>query len=274
MSYLIPGPYTGTSSRDAHLRRNPPSSEPGTDYYMPTGTPLGAPTYCRVVDIGGNVDWATGRYITLDDGTRWIRYLHNSRIVASIGQQLDPGEVFAISGASGYGSEFFGEPYRNDAFWSNTGGDHVHVTAFRGRGYTFGSSGTVDFHALTGGTAAGGFASEEDDMTPEQDRRLEAVYQALFGPANVPANTTGKITWAKPYGEKPGEAFYGLLDVAIYSQQLSSQVAGVLAALQAAVAQLSAGSGVALDMKAIEDAAERGARDALDGLTLTANTDG
>lgn len=115
--------------------------------------------------------------------------------------------------------------------------------------------------------------SVEDEMTPEQARQLEAVFQALFGAANVPANKTGKITWAKPFGEKPGEAHYGLLDIAIYSQALIAKNAGVLAALQTAVSQLSAGSGVALDMKAIEDAAERGARDALSGLTLTAKVD-
>ena len=121
--------------------------------------------------------------------------------------------------------------------------------------------------------SGGNVAGSEDDMTPEQDRRLEAVFQALFGAANVPANTTGKITWAKPYGEKPGEAQYGLLDIAIYSQSLIAKNAGVLAGVQAAVAQLSAGSGVALNMDAIEAAAERGAKDALRGLVLSADVD-
>lgn len=154
--YLVPAPYTGMSSRDAHLRRNPPSSEPGTDYYMPTGTPLLAPADCRIVAIGGSVTPATGRFVTFDDGTRWARFLHMLDWVARPGDELAQGDLMGISGASGYGSEFFGEPERNDAFWRNTGGDHVHVTLFRGRAYTFGSSGTIDFHALTGGQVAGG----------------------------------------------------------------------------------------------------------------------
>lgn len=174
-TYLIPAPYSALSSRDAHLRRRPPSGEPGTDYYMPTGTPLRAPTRCRVVDIGGSVQPATGRYVTVDDGTRWLRFLHLLDWRCKEGDELEVGEVFGISGASGYGSEFFGEPYRNAAFWRNTGGDHVHATAFKGRRYTFGSSGTIDFHALTGGAVAGGGSTPfepDDPAEPEEDEDM------------------------------------------------------------------------------------------------------
>lgn len=111
--------------------------------------------------------------------------------------------------------------------------------------------------------------SVEDDMTPDQAQKLEAIYAALFGPANVGAP---KTTWAKPFGEAPGEAHYGLLDISIYSQTLIAKQSGELAAIKAAVSQLSVGSGVALDMKAIEDAAERGTHNALSGLTLKATT--
>lgn len=164
MSYLIPAAYTGISSWQAHRNRSTPSSEPGTDYYMPTGTPLGAPARCRVVEVGGSIYPATGRYVVLDDGTRWLRYLHLSRWLCSVGDELEPGQVFAESGASGYGSEMFGEPSRNAAFWANTGGDHVHVTAFEGRGYpaVWNGSGTVDFHALTGGKVASGAATAQE----------------------------------------------------------------------------------------------------------------
>lgn len=146
---LRPAPYTGISSRDAHLRRNPPSREPGVDYYMPTGTPLAAPADCVVVENGGSIHPATGRYTTLEVGHRWIRYLHLKEWWRKPGDRLERGEGFGASGASGYGSEFFGEPSRNAAFWRNTGGDHVHVTAFKGRGYTLGASGTDDFHAIS-----------------------------------------------------------------------------------------------------------------------------
>lgn len=179
MSYLIPAAYTGMSSRDAHLRRNPPSGEPGTDYYMPTGTPLGAPARCRVVAIGGGIGPATGRLVLLDDGTRWLRALHLSEWLCQPGDELEPGETFALSGASGYGSEFFGEPYRNDAFWANTGGDHVHMTAFKGRAYTFGSSGTVDFHALTGGKIASGGAASAAPVTLERTKKVDLLVMLI-----------------------------------------------------------------------------------------------
>jgi hypothetical protein len=105
-------------------------------------------------------------------------------------------------------------------------------------------------------------------MTPEQANQLAFVYAAIAGPANL---GTPKTTWAKPFGEKGGEAYYGMFDVLIASQGILAQNAGKLAALEAAVAQLSVGSGVALDMKAIEAAAERGTKAALSGLVLTAD---
>lgn len=71
-------------------------------------------------------------------------------------------------------------------------------------------------------------SGEDEDMTPEQDRRLSALYQALFGAVNVPPteNPTGKITWSKPFGEAPGEAYYGIFDVLLHNQQLIAQLAG------------------------------------------------
>lgn len=177
MSYLIPAAYSGMSTRAAHLRRTPPSSEPGTDYYTPRGTTLRAPTRCRVVGVGGGIGPATGRFVTLDDGTRWIRYLHMLRQDVRVGDDLDPGEAFGLSGASGYGSEHFGATSDFDAAMiRRTGGPHVHVTAFRGRGYTFGSSGTVDFHALTGGAVAGGGSGSGDD-----DMSVEDIFNARDG---------------------------------------------------------------------------------------------
>lgn len=166
---LIPAPYSGMSSWSAHQRRKPPSSEPGTDYYMPIGTRLHAPTACRVVGVGGGIAPATGRFVTLDDGVRWYRYLHLSRADVRVGDRLAAGQYFGLSGASGYGSEFFGASSVKDAAMiRRTGGSHVHVTAFRGRGYTFGSAGTVDFHALTGGAVAGGGSSASSGGTSKE----------------------------------------------------------------------------------------------------------
>lgn len=123
--------------------------------------------------------------------------------------------------------------------------------------------------AQVAGTPAGGGSStpspEEDDMFTDQDRqRLDASYAALFGPRNIAAT---KINWASQDGNR--EAVYGLLDIMIYTQQLVIAQSGQIAAMAAAVSQLKGGG--AIDMKALADAAERGAKDALRGLTLSAD---
>lgn len=101
--------------------------------------------------------------------------------------------------------------------------------------------------------------SAEDDMTPDQAADLAAVKSALFYGGN----------WQNKDGSNQ-VSNYGVLPIVIHNQTLIAKQSGELAAIKAAVSQLSVGSGVTLDMKAIEDAAERGARDALSGLTLKA----
>lgn len=60
----------------------------------------------------------------------------------------------------------------------------------------------------------------EDIMTPEQANQLSAIYAALFGPANVGA---AKTTWVNVDGQIK-EAYYGLLDIDIYTQSLAQQI--------------------------------------------------
>lgn len=169
--YARPVDPTGLSTWRAHTNRNPPSSEPGVDYYVPTGTAVRAASSGRVVDTGDSVYPATGRYVTidLDDGRR-VRYLHLLRRSVGVGDRVQWGQVIGLSGASGYGSDFFGEPYRNDAFWRNTGGDHVHMSLFRNHSYSFGRYATLDPEPYMssnqgdGGSPATIINPEEDDM--------------------------------------------------------------------------------------------------------------
>lgn len=160
---------TGLSTWTAHTNRGVPSTEPGTDYYTPSGTSVLAAASGVVVDTGDSVYPATGRFVTidLDDGRR-VRYLHLSRRRVSYGDRVQWGQHIADSGASGYGSDFFGEPYRNAAFWNNTGGDHVHMTLWAGHYYQFGRYATLDpelyMSANQGGNSSEPIESEEDDM--------------------------------------------------------------------------------------------------------------
>lgn len=267
---LLPVGPRAMSSWASHQRRSPRSSEPGTDFFCPIGTPVLAPANGRIYGYGNSIGPATGRWIGVDfDNGMRFRALHLSLIRRTSGF-VRRGEVLGWSGASGYGEE--------DWSWNvaETGGAHTHVTLwptqYSNYGYDRnGNPYTVDFmdYVDTSDSASGGGGDEEDDMTPDQANQLQFVYAALGGPTNIGQSS---VKWANPDGARSAQ--YGLLDIAIYSQLLTAQNQGKLDALAAAVAQLSAGSGVALDMKAIEDAAERGAKDALNGLVLTADTDG
>lgn len=127
------------SSWEAHTNRGVPSSEPGTDYYVPIGTPIRAAASGVVSDVGDSIQPATGYYVTLDlDDGRRVRYLHLSRRIVNVGNRVQWGEVIAYSGATGYG----------EADWSwnvaETGGAHVHMSLWPGHYYSFGRYTTLD----------------------------------------------------------------------------------------------------------------------------------
>lgn len=139
-SLILPLPIgeRGTSSWAQHQRRIPRSTEPGTDIFAPTGTPVLAPADGVIYGYGESVAPATGRWVGIDfDNGMSFRCMHHSRILRK-GGRVKQGDEIALSGSSGYGSDFFGQPSRNDAFWRDTGGDHSHVTLWPSRDKRFG----------------------------------------------------------------------------------------------------------------------------------------
>jgi hypothetical protein len=148
-----------SASWQDHRNRNPPSSEPGTDYACAYGTPIAAAGEGVVVDYTHSTAGGTGRYLTidLDDGRR-VRYLHLAEVWLGVGVRVAQGQHVALSGASGWGSE-----------WGY--GAHVHTTLFPGRSYDFGN--TLDFETYV-----------EEDMTPDQAHELHNVYAAIFTGGN------------------------------------------------------------------------------------------
>lgn len=118
--------------------------------------------------------------------------------------------------------------------------------------------------------APAGAQSKEDDMTPDQSRKLDAVYAALFGARNL-TEKPDPISWVNINGATQ-KANYGVLPIVIHNQTLIATQTGRLAAMEAVVEQLAAANGAVLDMAAIEQAAERGAKTALTGLTITLET--
>lgn len=177
--YLRPVTHQGgVSTFLAHTRRTRPSSEPGVDFYCPIGSPVYAVWSGVVVAVGGGIVPATGRYVTidLDDGRR-VRYLHLQKQRVSTGQRVRRGDVIGLSGASGYGSEYFGASSLS-RIPSNTGGPHVHVTLWPGHWQRFGAttSGAIDIQQyISAPAAAAGSASTPLIIPSEEDSMFIAI---------------------------------------------------------------------------------------------------
>lgn len=160
---ILPVGERPMSSWSAHQRRSPRSSEPGTDFYCPVGTPILAPASGLIYGYGTSVIPATGRWvgIHLENGMAF-RAMHLSRLVKTSGF-VRRGEIIGYSGSSGYGSEFFGASRPDDAdMIRRTGGPHVHVTLWPTYDKRFGyrANGTpytIDFmeHVDRTGSGAG-----------------------------------------------------------------------------------------------------------------------
>lgn len=154
MGYLRPCNAPISSSWQDHKNRNPPSSEPGTDYACAYGTPILAAEAGLISDAKTTNGAATGRYVTisLDSGST-VRYLHLSSLIVSRGQRVSRGQQIAWSGASANGSD-----------WGV--GAHVHTTLWPGAIW---AAPTVDFERYT----------EEDDM-PLTEADVNAIVAAVF----------------------------------------------------------------------------------------------
>lgn len=175
-SLLMPVTPQATASWASHTRRSPRSTEPGTDMFVPIGTPVLAPGDGVIYGAGNTIGPATGRWngIDLDVGLRW-RGMHYSRLVRTSGR-VKRGDVIAYSGASGYGHEDWSR-------LSGMPGAHVHVTLWPTHATRFGydSSGrpyTVDFMNYVGGSSGGGGQGEWDEMATKAEVQ-QAVADAL-----------------------------------------------------------------------------------------------
>jgi murein DD-endopeptidase MepM/ murein hydrolase activator NlpD len=150
MSYALPTPTSYVSSSwQSHKDRNPPSSEPGTDYAASYGSDLYAPadgviTYVKDDDSGGG-----GRTVRLKPHAgQETQSLHNSQIWVSPGQHVTRGEVIGKTGASGYGDPWYYGPHCHQTLWADV--------AWVGP--------TIDFALYTGNDPAPSDPTTEDDM--------------------------------------------------------------------------------------------------------------
>jgi murein DD-endopeptidase MepM/ murein hydrolase activator NlpD len=124
-----------TDSFSGHKNRVKPSLNPGTDYGVPTGTPIKAIADGTITGVVPTFAGAGGRMIfqSFPSGHN-ADYLHLSRIDVVKGQQVKQGDIIGLSGASGLGKE-------------NGYGPHLHLSVRVGGQPTMGA-GNIDFEAL------------------------------------------------------------------------------------------------------------------------------
>jgi murein DD-endopeptidase MepM/ murein hydrolase activator NlpD len=133
-------PVDGGSISDSfngHKNRARPSVNPGTDYAVPTGTPIKAIADGTITGIVPTFAGAGGRMIfqSFPSGHN-ADYLHLSRIDVVAGQQVKQGQVIGLVGGSGLGKE-------------NGYGAHLHLS-FRVGGKPTMGAGNIDYEAFRG----------------------------------------------------------------------------------------------------------------------------
>lgn len=256
--YLRPVSHQGgVSTYVAHTRRTRPSKEPGVDFYCPIGSHVYAVWSGKVVAVGGGIVPATGRYVTidLDDGNR-VRYLHLSKQSVRAGQRVKRGDVIGLSGASGYGSEFFGASSLS-RIPSNTGGPHVHVTLWPGHWQRFGAttSGTIDIQQHISGPQLAGETSRpvttpsKPAVAPEEEedemKNSGVYYEPSKGSVTYLLFNTGS-GWFHEFsngagnGPMPGDynnALAGTLGTGSWAKVTPGHAAVIKASLDAVRAQ-------------------------------------
>jgi murein DD-endopeptidase MepM/ murein hydrolase activator NlpD len=125
-----------TDSFDGHKNRKVnPSRNPGTDYGVPTGTPVKAIADGTITGVIPTFTGSGGRMIfqSFPSGHN-ADYLHLSRIDVVAGQQVKQGQIIGLTGASGLGKE-------------NGYGPHLHLSVRFGGKLTMGA-GNLDFEKL------------------------------------------------------------------------------------------------------------------------------
>jgi murein DD-endopeptidase MepM/ murein hydrolase activator NlpD len=148
-----------SDSFDGHRNRKvSPSRNPGTDYAVPTGTPVKAISDGTITGIVSTFAGAGGRMIfqSFASGHN-ADYLHLSRIDVVAGQEVKQGQVIGLVGGSGLGKE-------------NGYGAHLHLS-FRVGGKPTMGAGNIDYEAFRGAPTAAPVAPAKPSVAPAKGSR-------------------------------------------------------------------------------------------------------
>lgn len=159
------------------------------------------------VTFAGWMNSAAGNTVVIDLGGGVTElHMHLASFAVSRGDRVNPAHALGRMGSTGNAS---GNCDHFEIRVNGTSVDPMAYTAARINGTPSGSGGNQ--------------VPEEDDMSERAEQQIEAVYAGFFGPANVINPATGRpasevTTWAKPFGEKGGSAYYGIFDVILGMQ--------------------------------------------------------
>jgi murein DD-endopeptidase len=182
-----------TDSFDGHRNRTvSPSKNPGTDYGVPTGTPIKAIADGTITGIVATFTGSGGRMIFQSFPTGHnADYLHLSRIDVAAGQEVKQGQVIGLVGGSGLGKE-------------NGYGPHLHLS-FRVGGKSTMGAGNLDYEAFRGAPTSAAPAPAAPVATANGARAYRGRELKRGEPANADVlylqNKLG-VTPTGPFGPK------------------------------------------------------------------------
>lgn len=176
-------PVEGKITHDfqRHITRRPASKNPGTDYAVPTGTPIKAVADGTISGIVATFTGSGGRMIfqSFPSGHN-ADYLHLSRIDVVPGQAVKQGQIIGLSGASGLGKE-------------NGYGPHLHFS-FRVGGKSTMGAGNIDYEVFLGSPSKP--TTPTTPTRPSLRRGAPAGADVLYLQNKLGVNPTG------PFGPK------------------------------------------------------------------------
>lgn len=201
----------------------------------------------------GHPDYERGIHVIVNHAPGIDTSYHSlSRVNVKAGDRVKMGDIIGWAGTSAVGAN--GDHVHN-GLWLN--GNHVDPLKYLvpGKPVTVSTGGTALGSKPVPIPATGTNTLEEDDMFTDADRaKLNNTYAGVFDGASVLID--GKVQ----------KFNYGILPIVVHNQKLIAKQSGQIAALSAAISAVSGGSPI--NLTAIEAAAEKGAREALDGLTF------
>jgi len=169
--YALPTSTSYVScSWQCHRDRRPPSTEAGTDYGCHYGSILRAVEAGVITDVKRSNSGAMGRFVEyrLLDG-RTTRSLHMAEVRVNVGQRVTRGQALGLSGASGFGDDWYYGPHDHQTLWAQEAW----------------SAPTIDFALYVGDVSIPTPPPDDDEEDEDVAKNSGAYYKRVSDGATV-----------------------------------------------------------------------------------------